>query len=169
MDNLGKSNERHLYPAVEAWLRPLLEAQFASVHLEVTAGGTFSNTLQSLIDPSREIVFSFLKDAAPDLTGFVSGRRGDRYPSREFVVVEVKNTPIKLDDIYQTRKYAELFDAHYALLVSTQEVPEKLLRLSRVVSPYLLAIPVYNKITFVRFLNGGNSVVWIPDDPFTKK
>ena len=168
MDSPDKSHERDLYPVVKAWLRPLLETQFASVHLEITADRTFSNTLKRMIAPERDIIFSFLKDAAPDLTGFVTGRKGDPYPRMEFLVVEVKNTPIRLDDIYQTRKYAEFFDAHHALLVSTHEVPEEIMRLSKVVYP-LLAIPPYNKITFCRFSNAGNSVEWIPDDPFVKR
>lgn len=43
------------------------------------------------------------------------------------------------------------------------------MRLSKVVFPYLLAIPAYKYITFVRFRDGGNSVEWIPSDPFEKK
>jgi hypothetical protein len=47
-------------------------------------------------------------EAPPDLTGFV---KKDSTSSREFLVVEVKAQTIRLGDIYQTRKYAELFDA----------------------------------------------------------
>ena len=37
-DGSGKSNERHLYPAVETWLKAWLQARFASVHLEIERG-----------------------------------------------------------------------------------------------------------------------------------
>jgi hypothetical protein len=39
-------------------------------------------------------------EAAPDLTGFL---KRDGASSREFIVMEVKNRALKLDDIYQTR------------------------------------------------------------------
>ena len=67
---------------------------------------TFSNRLKSQIPQHRDLIFNFLREAAPDITGFIR-----KEYSTDFVVVDVKNAVIKLDDIYQTRKYAELFDA----------------------------------------------------------
>jgi len=110
------------------------------------------------------LIFAFLKEAAPDITGFV---KKDSASLREFVVVEVKTTPIKLDDIYQTRKYAELFDARYALLISTSEIPEKITRLSRVVIP-LLMLPANKQLTLVRFGDEGRAITWLPECPFGK-
>lgn len=110
------------------------------------------------------MIFAFLREAAPDITGFV---KKDSASPREFIVVEVKTTPIKLDDIYQTRKYAELFDARYALLISTSEIPEKITRLSRVVVP-LLMLPAYKQLTLVRFGDGGRAITWLPECPFGK-
>src|SRR6266852_1201664 len=86
--------ERALYESVKVWLERLLEQKYASVRLEVTAYKQFSNVLQSQIDPYRELVFAFLKEAAPDITGFV---KKDSSSLREFVVVEVKTGPIKQD------------------------------------------------------------------------
>src|SRR5216683_7426974 len=132
--------------------------------VEVTANRQFSNVLQSQIDSHRELIFAFLKEAAPDITGFV---KKDSASLREFVVVEVKTAPIKLDDIYQTRKYAELFDARYALLISTSEIPEKITRLSRVVIP-LLMLPANKQLTLVRFGDEGRAITWLPECPFGK-
>src|SRR6266446_10284726 len=150
--------ERALYESVKVWLERLLEQKYASVRLEVTAYKQFSNVLQSQIDPYRELVFAFLKEAAPDITGFV---KKDSSSLREFVVVEVKTGPIKLDDIYQVRKYAELFDARNALLLSTSEIPEKIIRLSRIVYS-LLALPAYKQMTLVRFAEDGGATTWFP-------
>jgi hypothetical protein len=130
----------------------------------VTANRQFSDALQSQIDSSRDLIFAFLKEAAPDIAGFV---KKDSSSPREFIVVEAKTTPIKLDDIYQVRKYAELFDARYALLVSTTEIPEKITRLSRVVFP-LLALPAYQQLTLVRFEDNGTRTTWFPECPFGK-
>ena len=161
---LNHENERSYYEPVKDWLDKILKEKYASLHLEVTANKRFSNVLQSQIDSGRDLIFSFLKEAAPDITGFV---KKDSSSPREFVVVEIKTTPIKLDDIYQVRKYAELFDARYALLISTCEIPEKITRLSRVVYS-LFALPAYKQLTLVRFEDNGSRSTWFPDCPFGK-
>src|SRR4030042_3009506 len=107
--------EREYYEIIRAKLNDLVGARFGSCHLEVTADKKFSNTLKGQIGRYREIIFSFLKEAAPDITGFIK-----KEYATDFIVVEVKKDRIKLDDIYQARKYAELFDARYALLLSRE-------------------------------------------------
>ena len=57
------------------------------------------------------MVLYFLREAAPDITGFIRAQY-----SVDFLVCEIKNEALKLDDVYQTRKYAELFDAKYCVL-----------------------------------------------------
>lgn len=156
-------SERSLYESVRVWLERILEQKYASVHVEVTANRKFSNPLQSQIDPHRELIFAFLKEAAPDITGFV---KKDSSSLREFIVAEIKAAPIKLDDIYQTRKYAELFDAKDALLLSTSEIPERITRLSRVVPSLLTLHGGYGKMTLVRFEDNGSRVTWFPECPF---
>ncbi len=71
MNAEARNTERNHYPAVKAWLETFLQERFATVHLEVTANKTFSNTLKAQIDRSRNLIFSFLREASPDLTGFV--------------------------------------------------------------------------------------------------
>lgn len=166
MKTENKKLERDYYVPIKSWLEGLLEEKFASVYLEVTADRTFSNTLKAQIDRHRDLIFSFLREAAPDLTGFV---KKDSTSSGEFLVVEVKAQTIRLDDIYQTRKYAELFDARYALLVSPSETPEEIRRLSQVVFP-LLALPAYKQLTLVQvqFGKDGRRIDWFPDDSFSK-
>lgn len=154
--------EHALYESVRVWLERILNEKYASVRLEVTANGQYSNVLQSQIDSYRELIFAFLNEARPDITGFV---KKDSLSLREFVVVEVKNAPIKLDDIYQVRKYAELLDARHALLLSTSEIPDKIIRLSRVVPSLLTLHGGYGKVTFVRFEENGGRVTWFPECP----
>jgi hypothetical protein len=108
------------------------------VYLEVTAYRTFTNTLKSQIEKHPDLIFAFLREAAPDLTGFV---KKDSTSPREFLVVAVKAQTIRLDDIYQTRKYAELFDARFALLISPSEIPEEIMRLSQVIFPFHISSP----------------------------
>jgi hypothetical protein len=163
MATTSNKNERSYYASIKEWLEQILKEKFASYHLEITADKKFSNVLKAQIDRNRDLIFNFLKEAPPDITGFVKGEY-----SREFIVAEVKKQPIKLDDIYQTRKYAELFDARYALLVSTEEIPEEIMRLSKVCFPDLLSLPAYKRLTLVHFADNGKSSVWFEENPFMK-
>jgi hypothetical protein len=161
MDDTKK--ERRLYEPVKALLSETLKTKYEEFHLEITADKTFSNKLKSQVGSNRDIIFLFLKDAAPDITGFVK----EQY-SVGFVVVEIKSEKLKLDDIYQTRKYAELFDAKYALLVTTEEIPEELKRLSRVVFP-LLRIGEYKTFNLLQFDEEKKTFrEYFPENPFSK-
>ena len=159
---LENKTEKSYYQPVKDWLERQLQTRFSDFHLEITANKQFSNKLKELINDYRNIIFRFLNEAAPDITGFVKGEI-----SPEFIVVEIKNKEIKIDDIYQTRKYAELFDARYALLVSTKEIPEEIKRLDKVVFT-LLALPAYKRLTLVRFDGETNDGEWYPENPFAK-
>jgi hypothetical protein len=153
--------ERDFYPAVKDWLEKELRQRFQNVYLEITANRTFTKAIKEQIPSGREIIFNFLREAAPDITGFIKGQF-----QSEFIVVEVKNEVIKLDDIYQTKKYADLFDAQYALLVSPEEIPEELIRLSRSV-PNLLNLSHYLKrFVLVRLEVESGNTVWFEKNPF---
>ncbi len=130
---------------VKAKLEEILGAKFSNFRVEITADKRFSNELKAQVGMHRDIIFAFLKDAAPDMTGYVKGDY-----SSDFMVVEVKAEKTRLDDIYQTRKYADLFEAKYSLLVSTEEIPEEIKRLSRVVATLLLRAG-YGYLTLVPF------------------
>ena len=159
------SKETSYYPLVKDWLSDILQSYFKNnFHLEITANGKFSSLLKAQIPEHREIIFSFLKEAAPDITGFVVKEH-----MFQFVVVELKARRAKLDDVYQTKKYADLFDARYALLLSTVEIPEELRRLSRA-APQLLALPGDGRLTLIQLQVHDNSIgsAWFSDDPFAK-
>ena len=156
--------EREYYEIIKEKLEQLLTSKFSSFHLEITAYKKFSNKLKSQFSEYREIVFSFLKEAAPDITGFIKGE----YAS-DFVIVEVKRESIKLDDIYQARKYAELFDARYGLLISTKEIQDEIKRLSRVVYS-LLSLPAYKTLTIVHYDEESEKFLqWFPRNPFEEQ
>jgi mRNA-degrading endonuclease RelE of RelBE toxin-antitoxin system len=156
--------EREYYETIKEKLEELFKAKFTSFHLEVTANKKFSNKLKAKVSEYREIIFYFLKEAAPDITGFI-----EKQYSTDFIVVEVKRDVIKLDDIYQTRKYAELFDARYALLISTKEIPEEIKRLSKPVYS-LLSLPAYKRMAIVQYDEEARKFVqWFEGNPFEKE
>ena len=161
---MGNKREKEYYEIIKEKLEELLRTKFSSFHLEVTAYKKFNNRLKAKVNKYREIIFYFLKEAAPDITGFI-----EKQYSTDFVVVEVKREVIKLDDIYQTRKYAELFDARYALLISTKEIPEEIKRLSKTAYS-LLSIPAYKKVTIVQYDEESERFIqWFEENPFEKE
>ena len=129
---MGRREDNYYLP-IEQKLRQLFSNKVADAYLEITAEG-FSNKLKSAIPANKDIIFSFLgsKGARPDITGYFSKEH-----SKEFFVVEIKNEKLTLDDIYQLKKYADLFDAWFAFLVSTEEIPAEIKRLSKA-APFLL-------------------------------
>ena len=156
--------ERDYYEPIKKKLENLLSKKTDQFHLEITADKRFSNKLKAEINKygHRDIIFPFLKDAAPDITGFITEESSSRV-----VVVEIKNEYIKIDDIYQTKKYAELFAAKYALLVSTKEIPEEIKRLSRGVYQLLSGGYGYDKIILVQYDPEKNDFVeWFEKNPF---
>jgi hypothetical protein len=46
----------------------------------------------------------------------------------EKIIAEAKNEQIGITDIIQTKVYAEVFDATYSFLVSSQPIPEEIKR-----------------------------------------
>jgi len=156
-----KPKEEDYYSPIVRKFTELFVSKGCKTHFEITADKKFSNKLKSKISDYRHIIFYFLKDVAPDIVGFVG-----KDSSTDFVIIEVKNEDIKLDHIYQTRKYAELFDAKFAFLISTEELPEEIKRLSKVVSS-LLSLPAYRSLTLVQFDEGTKSLKdWYPENPF---
>jgi len=160
------TKEKQLYEVIKEKLEEILKVKFNDFYLEITADTGFSNKLKSEIPRGREIIFNFLKKARPDITGFVK-ENSFSY----FIVVEVKNTSIELDDIYQTKKYAQLFGAKYALLISTNEIPEEIKRLDKTIYPHLLSGGYgYERIVLVHFdINRKEFVEWYEKNPFKVK
>lgn len=120
--------ERDLYSPVKSALEVLIRGKFGNCYLEITADG-FSDAIKCHLSQYREIVFRFLANARPDVTGFILGD----YNITNFVVAEVKGERLKPQHIYQTRMYADLLGAKYAVLISTSPIAEELKRLCRVI------------------------------------
>ncbi len=155
--------EEEYYDVVKKKLAELFKEKSVKIYLEITARGKFSNKLKSKIPSGREIIFIFLKKLAPDITGFVEGCR---LPG--FVVAEVKRGKIELDDIYQLKKYADLFEARFAFLVSLEPIPEEIKRLLKVT--FLISKlkgGVYHSFVLVRFdKNREEFTEWFEENPF---
>ncbi len=153
--------ESYIYEGVKSDLdKKFLDRFGRAVHLEITARGQFSDILKAQVPDNREIVFAFLESrkAFPDITGFlIGGLSGTR-----FITVEIKRTRIELDDVYQAKKYADLFGAEFGFLISDVRLPDELKRLHRVAKIFQ---PVYHGY----YNSQENSIEkdsWFPENPF---
>ena len=135
--------EKDYYELIKQEFERLFKEK-GDVYLEITAT-SISQKIKTQIHSHRAIVFSFLKEAKPDISGFF--QHGSW---KENIIIEVKDEPWKLEHIYQARRYAELFDARFGFLVSTQDIPEEIKHLSRVTID-LLSLPVYKKLVLCKY------------------
>ena len=156
--------EEEYYPVIKAALKELLKTRTTNFHLEITANRKFSNKLKAEIREGRDIIFRFLKEASPDITGFIKNDY-----SSDFIVVEFKRETIKLDNVYQARKYRDLFSAKFAFLVSLQPVPEEIKRLHKATYPLLSGAGTYDAFVLVRFDEESREFKeWYPENPCEK-
>jgi hypothetical protein len=61
----------------------------------------------------------------PDIVGYVRKKPAN---SKEIIVVEIKDEPIKLRHIEQARFYQDIFNASFGLLISSKGIPEEKVR-----------------------------------------
>ncbi|MFO8037530.1 MAG: hypothetical protein R6U57_12985 [Anaerolineales bacterium] len=154
--------EKQYYELLKASMEEAFLTKVDSVHFEITANRQFTNQLKSEIPSNRDIIFCFLQTSAPDITGFVRREVGV-----DFIVVELKTQPLRLQDIYQTRRYADLFQSKFAFLVSLQPIREEIKRLHEVVDELLNFPTIYREFTLLQFEPEDEKLLgWYPRNPF---
>jgi len=169
LENFGsrldmKNDEKEYYPLIKTKIEELLNKKFSGVYLEITADKNFSEILKNKIRPERNIIFNFLKNIRPDITGFIED-------SSDFIVIEFKKGRIELNDIYQTKKYRELFNAKFTFLISLEPIPTEIKRLDKAMYNQLLQAGLHWTFAFVltQFDKQEKEFVeWYPENPFEK-
>lgn len=157
--------ERDYYGPIKSQLEEKLREKGIDAYLELTADANFSETLKSTIPHGHEIIFSFLQSSRPDMTGYLI----PTYGSKDFVVTEIKRDSLKLDYIYQLRRYADLFNAQFAFLVSPQPIPEELKRLIKTIPQLLNSANWRQVFVLVQFdLEKNEFSEWFPENPFAE-
>lgn len=155
--------EKNYYEVIKKELEKLFKDKEKGVYLEITAD-KFSNKIKKQIPDGRDIIFSFLgkKGARPDITGFIKRKK-------DFVVVEIKDKEINLDHICQLKKYAILFGAKFAFLISIKEIPQEIKKLSKA-TIYLLWNQSFPNLTLVHFDKDTNKFAeFFEENPFEKE
>lgn len=152
---IQKPPEAKYYEPIKKKLEQFLEGKL-ECDFEITANKFLSRDLQDKIWPDRKL--PALGREVPDITGYTS--------KEDVIIIEIKREIIKLDDIYQARKYAELFNSKYGFLISTEKLPSKIKQLSNVVDS-LLSLPKGGKLNICRYKTSSKSLTeWYPDEPF---
>lgn len=167
----GNKNERKYYEIMRAQVEKIFKVKVSDLLLEITADAEFSDELKYEISKNRQIIFSFLKKAPPDITGFIK-----KDSSSDFIVVDVKREKIKLEHIYQLRKYRDVFNAKFAFLISLRPIPAEIKRLCELESKILSDVSWrYPNLTLVsadeKMLSYTSNpkdvfIDWYPENPF---
>ena len=159
--------EEEYYPLIKTSMEEVLKTKTTDVYLEITASKKFSDRLKNEIQPERDIIFNFLKQAAPDIPGFIKVKN-----SSNFIVIEFKTAKLKLDDIYQAKKYRDLFGASYTFLISLEPIPEEIKRLNKALNDQLVQSGLSYFQTFVLCwfeLKQKKFLELYPENPFEKE
>ena len=161
----SRPKERDFYKPIKAKLEERLQEKAVNVYLEQTADTNFSETLKSAIPHGHEIIFNFLRSSRPDMTGYLT----NKYGSKDFIIAEIKLDSLKLEDIYQLRRYADLFNAQFAFLVSPQPILEELKRLVSAVPQVLTSANWRQVFVLIRFDSEKDELTeWFPKNPFAE-
>lgn len=156
------AKESDYYKPVEIVFDGLFRKK-GSLYSEITATGQPSNRIKEKIHDNRNIIFSFLKEARPDITGFSVGKY-----SEKFFVIEVKNEEIKLEHLYQIRKYIDLFDAYFGFLVSTKEIPAEIKKITNI-QYSIMNIGQYRCFSLCQYDEEHKTIIdWHKENPFEK-
>ncbi len=163
--------ESKYYPIIKSKLEELFikkyEGRLTSIWFEVTGPKRgFSHMVKEEIAfQKRDIIYHFIKSSFPDITGFI--HLADDYRDSGFAIAEFKINELELKDIYQLKRYVDLFDARHGLLISLQPIPVEIKQLSKVTYP-LLGLPQHSRTltlaTFDEHIAGFGG--WFPEDPF---
>ena len=116
-----------------------------------------------------EILFLLGKrEFRPDILGKVRHPIGSRafYYFDFFISAEIKTSPPTLDDVFQAKKYGEIYGCAISLLVSTDRPEERLLRFLKKKSTLLLLPMSGYHVYLCRFSVERDTIDWwFPEAP----
>ena len=113
--------EKDLYEPIKT----ILEKTFSKIgenYFEITAS-SISDHIKKFLD-DHEVLILGTENKRPDIMGIVNIQHETGYISKRLIIIEVKSGVLNFDDIYQLKKYAEMFNAYYAILVSPEGLDE---------------------------------------------
>jgi hypothetical protein len=122
----------------------LFLAKGSEAYLETSAANGFSFDLMIHLwgGPPALLIFLKQRHSRPDIAGFIKNTNGDK----EIIMAEIKGLPLTLNDIYQLRKYVDLFNAAHAFLITSHPIPDNVKRLIKFAPRLIPQSPCKNLI-----------------------
>lgn len=162
----SEEKEKRLYSGVRDALQSYFCPGSVDCIFEVTAEGV-SDELQGKLQD--EVLFLLgSRELRPDILGHVEHPVESKafYYNSFFVTAEVKDGTPTVNDLFQAKKYGEIYEAAISLLVSTQKPEERLLRLLKRKS-ILLQLPVSMFSTYLCKFSAKDETIdwWFPQHP----
>jgi len=152
-----RKSEASLYKPIEKALHHAFEP-IGKCYLEISARNSFSERLKTVLT-DFDLFINLFERYSPDIMGYVD----ESEYSKPLIVVEVKPSKIKIKDIFQTKQYAQVFDAKYALLISPEPLSEEIKRILKEKHEIILHHQ-YNKIFIGKFNEATNEFTdWYPE------
>ena len=162
--------EEQLYQPVRSYLQKQF-AQFGECEFEITTRKIPQKVRRRLDD----LAISFIRGEKifPDIMGYFKPDPSKNPPHgfhEGLIVTEVKAEQPRIQDILQIKLYAEVFDASFAYLISSDEMIEDTRRFlserRHILSYYAREYP--RKIYIGWFRHIGFGCVWYPENPFKR-
>jgi len=150
------SQEKYFQSILGSVKKSLEESDVKNILIEITAHGKFSNEMLNKLGETG----SFLgRGFSPDICCF--------YDSKS-ITVEVKDSELTIQDIYQAKQYAELIKAEKAFLISTTGLPNRIIKFINI-RPDILTYGLGKQLYIGIFDTDGKIIMpskWIPISPF---
>jgi hypothetical protein len=162
----NEERESRLYPGIRNALQSYFCSGSVDCLFEVTAEGIGDELQKELSD---EILFLLgSRELRPDILGHVKHSVGSKafYYHEFFVAAEVKEGSPTINDLFQAKKYGEIYEAAVTLLVSNEKPEERLLRLLKR-KPVLLHLPMSMYSAYLCRFSERNETIdwWYPEPP----
>ena len=121
-----KKNE--LAVQIRDFLKYKFKENYELVRIEDTYENNISSKILNEIPKDNDLVIQYLKKVKPDITGFLYARIRPGYQP-EFVSSKITLHVITLQMIYESKLSADLLNADYAFLFSTEPIPSEIISL----------------------------------------
>lgn len=161
-----EEREGRFYPGIRNALQSYFCSGSVNCLFEVTAEG-ISDKLQGEL--GDEILFLLRsRELRPDILGHVEHPVGSKafYFHEFFVAAEVKEGSPTINDLFQAKKYGEIYEAAVTLLVSNEKPEERVVRLLKR-RPVLLHLPMSMHSVYLCKFSEKNGTIdwWYPEPP----
>ena len=143
-----------MYEPVRLILIDKFQAMGGETHLEDTSTGVFSPKLREALEFMTLHVMRVEK-MSPDLTGYNQKTPGltDR------IIVEIKARRIRIKDMYQAKMYADVLNATYCILVSSEALTREI---REFINKRNLLYRVPKNVIISRYLQNENDIIIEP-------